>query len=141
MNYRLLRLSFIFFLPFLGIWASSTSCNREPYPQGKILYENFCMNCHMDNGSGLEGLIPPVVGSDFVRDNIAGTACIIRYGNIEPMVVNGRRYAQPMPASPQLSDFEITNIINYIRHAWSNDYGYVTLEEVRQALEACKKEQ
>jgi hypothetical protein len=56
------------------------------------------------------------------------------------MEVNGRRYAQPMPASPKLSDFEITNIINYIRHAWSNDYGYVTLEEVRQALDDCKPE-
>lgn len=137
MNFRLFRISFILSLPILSVLAS-TSCNREPYPQGKILYENFCMNCHMDNGSGLEGLIPPVVGADFVRDNIAETACIIRYGREEPMVVNGRRYAQPMPGSPQLSDFEITNIINYIRHAWSNDYGYVTLEEVRQALEACK---
>lgn len=91
----------------------------------------------MDNGSGLEGLIPPVVGADYVRDQIAATACIIRYGREAPLVVNGREYTQPMPASPQLSDFEITNIINYIRHAWSNDYGYVTLEEVRKALENC----
>lgn len=136
MDNRFFRISLLLFIPLLGVFASS-SCNREPYPQGKILYENFCMNCHMENGSGLEGLIPPVMGSDYVRDQIAGTACIISYGREEPMEVNGRRYSQPMPASPQLSDFEITNIINYIRHAWSNDYGYVTLEEVRQALEAC----
>lgn len=94
----------------------------------------------MDNGSGLEGLIPPVVGSDYVRDNITETACIIRYGREEPLEVNGRRYTQPMPDSPQLSDFEITNIINYIRHAWSNDYGYVSLQQVREALENCTTE-
>lgn len=94
----------------------------------------------MDNGSGLEGLIPPVVGSDFVRDKVAETACVIRYGWEGPMVVNGQTYQQPMPASPQLSDFEITNIINYMRTAWSNDYGFVKLETVRQALEACEQE-
>lgn len=132
-------MALLLLLPLIGVMINS-SCNSEPYPQGKILYENFCQNCHMENGSGLEGLIPPVVGSDYVRDNIAGVACIIRYGEEESMVVNGRRYTQPMPASPQLSDFEITNIINYVRHAWSNDYGYVTLEEVREALEACKPE-
>jgi len=113
-------------------------CKREPYPQGKILYENFCANCHMENGSGLEGLIPPVVGSNFVRDQPEATACIIRYGRNEPMEVNGQRYLQPMPGSPQLSDFEITNIINYIRHAWNNDHGYVTLKMVRSALEKCE---
>lgn len=139
MNDRFVRIAILLFIPILSIFTTS-SCEREPYPQGKILYENFCENCHMDNGSGLEGLIPPVMSSDFVRDQIAATACIIRYGREEPMVVNGRRYAQPMPASPKLSDFEITNIINYIRHAWDNDYGYVTLEEVRQALEDCKPE-
>lgn len=97
------------------------------------------MNCHMDNGSGLEGLIPPLLGSDVVRDQIPITACIIRNGREAPMVVNGQEYFQPMPGTPQLSDFEITNIINYIRHAWENHYGYVTLEEVRKALENCEK--
>lgn len=137
MNYRFFPLLCISLAGLLSL-ALYSGCNREPYPQGKILYENFCVNCHMDNGSGLEGLIPPVVGSDYVRDQVAGTACIIRHGREDPMEVNGRRYVQPMPGSPQLSDFEITNIINYIRHAWSNDYPYVTLEEVRQALEACE---
>jgi len=92
----------------------------------------------MDNGSGLEGLIPPLVAADFVKDQVAATACIIRNGETEPIIVNGQRYAQPMPASPQLSDFEITNIINYIRHAWSNDYGFVTLAEIRSAIEECE---
>lgn len=136
MNHRFIYFFFICLTPLMCILVAG-SCNQEPYPQGKILYENFCANCHMDNGSGLEGLIPPVVGSDYLRDQIRGTACIIRYGREEPMEVNGRQYIQPMPASPQLSDFEINNIINYMRHAWGNDYGYVKLEEVRQALEDC----
>lgn len=137
MNYRFFRILLLIFPLLLGLLINS-GCDREPYPQGKILYENFCVNCHMDNGSGLEGLIPPVVGSDYVQNQVGGTACIIRYGREEPMEVNGRRYTQPMPANPRLSDFEIANIINYMRHAWSNDYGYVTLEEVRQALETCE---
>ena len=96
MNYRFFHFLFLIFLPPFGLLINA-GCNREPYPQGKILYENFCVNCHMDNGSGLEGLIPPVVGSDYVQNQIGGTACIIRNGREEPMEVNGRRYAQPMP--------------------------------------------
>lgn len=139
MNDRMLR--WIGWIGLAGYWMiMAGSCTQEPYPQGKILYQNFCENCHMDNGSGLEGLIPPVVGADFVRDQVAATVCIIRYGQEEPLVVNGRQYTQPMPASPQLSDFEITNIINYIRHAWGNDYGYVSLQQVREALEDCQKD-
>ena len=137
MKHRFFRLLLTCSAIFFGQWVGS-GCEREPYPQGKILYENFCLNCHMENGSGLEGLIPPVVGSDYVQEQVGASACIIRYGQEEPVVVNGQLYKQPMPASPQLSDFEITNIINYIRHAWSNDYGYVTLKEVRAALEACE---
>lgn len=113
------------------------SCKETPYTQGKILYENFCENCHMRDGSGLEGLIPPLAGADFLKHNPEKIPCIIRKGLNEPIVVNGQTYDQEMSAVPNLSDFEITNVINYINSAWGNDYGYVKLEDVRRALEAC----
>jgi hypothetical protein len=42
-----------------------------------------------------------------------------------------------MVGIPQLSDFEITNVINYINSAWGNDYGYTKITEVQEALETC----
>lgn len=112
-------------------------CKGNPYKQGKILYENFCANCHMDDGSGLEGNIPPLAGADYVGTAKAEIACIIRHGQEGVIVVNGISYSAPMPAVPELSDFEITNVINYINHAWGNEFGIVKLSEVRAALEAC----
>ena len=92
----------------------------------------------MEDGSGLEGLIPPLAGADYLREQRALIPCIIRYGQQGEIVVNDRTYQQEMPAVPQLSDFEITNVINYINHAWGNDYGVVKYETVRQALENCE---
>lgn len=113
------------------------SCDSTHYDQGKMLYERFCSNCHATDGSGLEKLIPPLAGSDYLQKNQANLACIIRRGLTDSIYVNGVFYAQPMPAVPQLSDFEITNIVNYINQAWGNEYGYMKIEKVRQSLQKC----
>ncbi|MCI5080503.1 MAG: cytochrome c [Saprospiraceae bacterium] len=122
-----------------GMIVLFDSCRGETYEQGRILYENFCANCHMDDGSGLAGNIPPLAKADWVKQSGAEMACVIRYGMEGEIVVNGRTYNQAMAGIPQLSDFEITNVINYINHSWGNDYGVMTLEEVRSALENCKQ--
>ena len=93
----------------------------------------------MDDGSGLAGNIPPLAQSDYVRQNQGQLACIIRYGMEGAIVVNGKTYQNPMAGIPQLSEFEIANIVNYINQAWENDYGYLQLKAVREALEKCKQ--
>ena len=117
----------------------SSSCQDDPFKQGAILYTNFCANCHMEDGTGLEGLIPPLAGADYVEKNPLDMVCIIRYGMSGPIEVNGKQYDQPMAGIPQLSEFEIANVINYINQAWGNDYGYTKLEDIRQDLENCSK--
>ena len=130
------RLVFLIFftLPLL-VWQCG---QRQPYRQGEILYQNFCTNCHMDNGSGLKGLIPPLAQADYVAADPAGMACIIRYGLQDTIMVNDTLYNQPMAGIKQLTDFEITNIINYINHAWGNAYGYTSYETVKSRLDSCK---
>lgn len=91
----------------------------------------------MEDGTGLQGNIPPLAGADFVRDRQEELACIIRGGLEGEIVVNGQTYDQPMAGIPELTEFEIANIINYINQAWGNDYGYIKLETVREGLEKC----
>lgn len=117
---------------------SVVNCNQNPYSHGKIMYENFCVNCHMEDGSGLGGNIPPLAGADFLKTNAHQIACIIRYGIEEELIVNGRKYTTPMQGVPQLKDVEIANIINYINHEWGNDNGYTTIKEVQKQLESCQ---
>ena len=124
----------------LLVAANALSCGNNSFSQGEILYSNFCSNCHMPDGSGLEGNIPPLAGADNIKKSPAKVACAIRYGISDSIVVNGKVYQQPMAAIPKLSDFEIANIINYINHSWGNDFGYVQIGEVRAALKKCANE-
>ena len=113
------------------------TCESKPHRQGEILYLNFCANCHMDDGSGLAGNIPPLAQSDYVAQNQEQLACIIRYGMEGPIVVNGKTYQNPMAGIPELSEFEIANVINYINQAWGNDYGFIKVEDLRRQLDDC----
>jgi mono/diheme cytochrome c family protein len=123
-----------------AIALTYVSCDDNPYKQGHALYDNVCSNCHMEDGSGLEGAIPPLASADYVEEDPLRMACIIRYGQNDTIVVNGRTYDQPMAGIRELTEFQITNIINYINHAWGNDYGVVKLEDVRALLEECDEE-
>ncbi|MCB0705889.1 MAG: cytochrome c [Saprospiraceae bacterium] len=113
------------------------SCQKKPYKQGERLYVNFCANCHMEDGSGLIGNIPPLADSDFFRDNMSLVPCIIRYGLADTIQVNGKDYWQPMTGIAHLTDIEISNIINYINEAWGNDLGFYPPDKVKETLTVC----
>lgn len=114
------------------------NCQQEEFKQGKNLYTSYCENCHMEDGSGLGANIPPLAQADYLKNNQDKLACIIRNGISEPMMVNGVRYEEPMPGVPQLTEFQIANIINYLNHAWGNSYDFVTVGKLRDQLEKCK---
>jgi mono/diheme cytochrome c family protein len=116
-----------------------TACSSNPYRQGERLYAYHCANCHMPDGSGLAGLIPPLAHSDYLQKFPETVPCIIRYGMKGPIVVNDIAYQQEMAGIPELNEFEIANIINYIHHAWGNELGYRTIQEVQDALENCQR--
>ncbi|THH41511.1 c-type cytochrome [Neolewinella litorea] len=114
----------------------TTACGQTEHLQGRNLYLEHCANCHLDEGQGLRRLIPPLAGSDYLRDQPAAAVRGIRYGMEGPMTVNGVTYDQPMPGNIELSEFQIVNIMNYINQAWGNDFGTVTVEEARGWLAA-----
>lgn len=91
----------------------------------------------MDSGKGLGALIPPLSGSDWLRGGQNQLACLIKNGMEGPIVVNDTTYNQPMPGVEGISEFQIANIVNYINHAWGNDYGIISVASVRAQLEGC----
>lgn len=135
---KAMRKKLLFALPMLLFIALQWSCQEHPYQQGAILYTNFCASCHMEDGTGLVGQIPPLAGADYIAENPVIMACIIRNGMEGPIVVNDISYDQPMEGIKRLKEFEITNIINYINQAWGNDYGYTKHADVRAALKDCR---
>ena len=119
--------------------AFGNGCDGNTYKQGAILYTNFCANCHMETGEGLRGLIPPLAKSDYLAAHRADLACLIRNGQRGKIVVNGVEYnQQEMLGIKKLSDFEITNVLNYVSTSWENNAPIWTVDEVRAGLEKCK---
>ena len=92
----------------------------------------------MEDGSGLVEVIPPLAGSDYLIKYPEKLPCMIRYGISGKMEVNGKTYNTEMPGAPQLTEFEITNVINYVNTAWGNNYPIAKHLEIRAALEKCE---
>lgn len=125
------------YLLIILIPLAAVACGQTDYRQGKALYTQYCANCHMDDGRGLGKLIPPLAEADWLRDNQEKLSCLIVNGMEGAIVVNDTTYKQVMPGVENLSEFQIANIINYINHAWGNDYGIATVAEIREQLAAC----
>lgn len=127
----------IWVLPFIATVVLS-NCDSN-YSDGEIIYKKYCASCHMDDGTGLPGLIPPIAGADFLAKNRAELPCIIRYGLDKSIEVNGKNYGgQAMQGIPNLKDVEITNVLNWINTHLSNDNKIYSLPEVRDYLFNCK---
>jgi mono/diheme cytochrome c family protein len=124
-----------------GFFLNVYSCKEETFYQGHSIYDSICANCHMEDGTGLKGLIPPLAGSDYLKNNQLEVGCIIRHGMEGEVVVNGKIYNQPMAGIPYVTDTEIANIINYINNAWGNDYGMVDFKKLRVKLKECAAEE
>ncbi|MBK9734603.1 MAG: cytochrome c [Saprospiraceae bacterium] len=124
-----------YFLLVGYVFASLISCQETTYVQGKRLYIAKCQNCHMEDGSGLGGLIPSIsvstqLGSPYL-------ACIIRKG-IQDTIFNDTTYlVKEMPAFKKLSAPEIANIINYINSTWHKPFVEITILEIDKALKNC----
>jgi len=127
-------LIFSFFILFFVF-----ACQSNPYAHGKRLYEAYCGSCHMEDGQGLKSLVPPLAKSDYLTQNQDKLVCIINKGLNGSIVVNGKEYNQPMAGIPKLDPTQLTNIINYINHAWGNDAGYTKIQDVEAALENCNR--
>lgn len=103
---------------------------------GKLLYTNYCGNCHQENGEGLGKLIPPLKNSDYFKESVHRTAWIIRHGQEGKIWVNGVEYDQKMPPNPQLKPLEIAQILTYLYNIWDNSEGVISSPMVEEYLKS-----
>jgi nitrite reductase (NO-forming) len=87
---------------------------------GKNVYTNNCMNCHMEDGKGLESVFPPIAKSDFLKRPTKDLINVVLKGQSGEIKVNGVLYNGIMPAQDYLSDEEIADVLNYINNSWGN---------------------
>ena len=112
---------------------------KQYYIDGQVLYKTHCANCHQENGQGLAGLYPPIMGSDYLKKNKESVLCSMRNGLQDTIVVNGKTYHQPMPANTQLQALDVAEIATYIYNEWGNEKVITGVKSVQKVLEECKK--
>ena len=101
---------------------------------GKALIENYCANCHQKDGKGLGKLIPPLNESDYFKESIHRSVWIMKNGQKGEIIVNGEAYNQAMPANPQLTALEISQISTYLYNIWGNKEGVISSKDVEKFL-------
>ena len=100
------------------------SRSQDSRTKGAKLYRQICAACHQDNGSGIEGLAPPLVNSEHVTKP-EKLALIILHGLKGPIHVNGSLYElnHVMPGlsgNEALTDADISAIISYVGNAFTD---------------------
>ncbi len=110
--------------------ASGTLTLEQQVAAGKALFQGTCSTCHQADGKGLEGVFPPLAGSDYLLQDKQRSIAIVVNGLTGPVTVNGKAYDSTMPPMSQLNDDEIAHILTYVRNAWGNSGEAVTAAEV-----------
>ncbi len=126
---------------FLACTSNSSKENTPKFEQyfiqGKQLYLSHCSNCHQQNGKGLGLLYPPLDTSDYMQSRIENVLCLIRNGKKGELLVNGKKFNQPMPGISSLSDLEIAEIATYIYNSWSHQKGIIEVKFASEVLSRC----
>ncbi|MBL6646984.1 MAG: cytochrome c [Flavobacteriaceae bacterium] len=124
------RLIIIFLFP--AFVFSQDIRQSESYANGQLVYEDFCMLCHMANGQGVPKAFPPLANSDYLKD-IKATVNSIKYGLNGPIVVNGVKYNSVM-APMGLDDQEVADVTNFILNTWGNKYDKLITKQMVEKL-------
>lgn len=110
---------------------NQTLAEKPKTDPGKIVYIQFCLSCHMENGEGVPALYPPLTQTEYVLGDKERLIKIILLGQEGPIEVKGQMYNNIMTKLDFLGDKEISEVLTYVRSNFGNNADPVTPEEVR----------
>lgn len=116
------------FVFFKGILLYQKKPLEQSITDGKEVYQDFCIQCHLDTGMGVSGVFPPLAKSDYLANNVDLSIRALKYGMSGPIIVNGEEYNGVMQEQG-LDDVEIADVMNYILNNWGNEFKKMITEE------------
>ena len=127
-----MRYLLVFFFPFF-VFSQKDSLEIS-IENGRLLYDDFCVRCHLPNGKGEIGIIPPLAESDFLYTHMEESIKALKFGGIDgEIIVNGVKYNSRMEKMG-LYDDEIADVMNYILNSWGNKSDKIITEEYVKKL-------
>lgn len=117
-----------------GGGAGGTAAPVDMKVVGKKVFAQTCVICHQENGFGVPGQFPPLVGTEWVlSQDWHGDNHLVKqilYGMQGPITVKNMPFNNAMAPWNQLSDQQIAAVLTYIRSSWGNDAPSITPEFV-----------
>jgi len=101
---------------------------------GEQLYLAHCASCHLQDGAGMEGIVPPLIGSEWVSGSRRGLIDMMLYGI--PEDEKSGAFDWEMPVYRSLENDEITAILNYIREEFSSETDSFSPDEIEDSRNA-----
>jgi mono/diheme cytochrome c family protein len=119
---------FCCYIFFQTSWLIQNKPLQESIADGALIYDEFCVQCHLGKGEGVSGINPPLAKSDYLFDDIDRSISNIKYGLSGPIIVNDEEYNGVM-LNNGLDDEEIADVMNYILNSWGNKSDEIITKE------------
>lgn len=115
-----------------AIATPAAESDHAQLARGQQIYAMLCQACHLPDGQGMMGALPPLAGSDFLLADPARAGRAVLHGLSGPITVNGVGYNAAMPAlGGMLSDQQVADVLTYVFNAWGNTGPVFTAAQVR----------
>jgi mono/diheme cytochrome c family protein len=111
--------------------SAQETLESDWFMAGKQVYKQKCSGCHKEYGQGVEGVFPPIKGSQWIIREPELIASIITRGLGGEITVRGETYRSAMP--PQdLTAQQTFNVIAYIRFAFAQKKPDFTIVDIQR---------
>ena len=145
-----IRIAGVLLVIIFSVWAGNSKAQaKKSAPtrsisaitlnNGKAVYTNTCLPCHMADGGGVPRMNPPLAATTYVLGDKAKLIDIVLNGFSEDVEIDGQRYSNTMPPQAQLTDAQIADVLTYVRNSFGNKASTVTVTEVKATRSPIKK--
>jgi mono/diheme cytochrome c family protein len=102
-------------------WVMGASGDAKS--KGRVIYQKLCAACHQQDGTGKDGVAPPLAESEWVQAASGERLVrIVLNGLNGPIQARGKTWNLVMPPwRENLSDEEIALVLNYVRSQWAGE--------------------
>ncbi len=98
-----------------------------------LAYKSYCAVCHMENGLGVTGLQPALVGSEVLAGDPARLLRMVIDGPAAVLPADRPKFANAMPPMGFLPDAELAAALTYAREHFGNGAKGIDSEQVAAA--------
>ena len=100
--------------------------------RGGLGYVQFCVDCHRQDGTGVNGVFPPLQQNPSVVAGDPSTLLHVTLTGWKTAETAAHPRIYTMPAFTRLSDRELAEILSFVRASWGNNAEPVAASQVHK---------